>query len=73
MLLPDEELVLGVDCGFYDALLVDEDGVDCELRDLDLCLNEATWVIRNNTCDVFNAAKQRKQELEATQADPTQI
>src|SRR5690349_8178581 len=36
VLLPDESLTLGVDCGLYDALLVDEDGVDCELHGIDL-------------------------------------
>jgi hypothetical protein len=56
VLLPGEELLLGVDCGFYDALLVDEDDVECEVLDLDLCLNDADWVIRNNTCEVFGGA-----------------
>ena len=55
VLLPDEQLTLGVDCDFYDVLLVDEDGVDCELHDLDLCLNDADFVIRNSTCSVFGA------------------
>lgn len=57
VLFPDESIILGVECGYYDALLVDEDGVDCELRDLDLCLNDALWVINNNTCSVFGAKK----------------
>ncbi|MDX2087968.1 MAG: hypothetical protein SFX73_08965 [Kofleriaceae bacterium] len=56
VLLPGEDLLLGVDCGFFDALVIDEDGVECRLFDLDLCLNDATWVIRNNTCAVFGAA-----------------
>src|SRR4051812_9606224 len=53
---PDETLTLGVDCSTYDAMLVDEDGVSCEVDDLDLCLNDAVWVIRNNTCTAFSAA-----------------
>ncbi|GEM_PF-1943675 len=57
VLFPDESIVLGVDCGYYDALLVDESGVDCELHDLDLCLNDASWIINNNTCSVFGAKK----------------
>jgi hypothetical protein len=57
VLLPDESLLLGVSCGFYDALIVDEDQVECELHDLDLCANDADWVIGNNTCSVFGAAK----------------
>ena len=46
----------GVSCGFYDALLVDETGVECEIFDIDLCLNDADWIIRNDTCAVFEAA-----------------
>jgi hypothetical protein len=57
ILEPGESLVLGTDCGFYDALLVDEAGVDCEVHDVDLCLNDARWIIRNTTCTVFGAAK----------------
>jgi len=56
-LFPGESLVLGVNCGYYDALLVDETGVECEVHDLDLCLNDAVWVINNNTCAVFGAKK----------------
>lgn len=56
VLLPGEELLLGVTCGFYDALLLDEELVECEIRGLDLCLNDADWVIRNNTCTVFGGA-----------------
>lgn len=66
VLLPGESLTLGVDCGFYDAMLVDQDNVACELDDLDLCLNDADWVIRNNTCSVFGA----KQTEPAPTADP---
>lgn len=69
VLFPDEEIVLGVPCDFYDALVVDEDGVECEVHDLDLCLNDATWVINNNTCTVFEAeAKRRAAEAAANQA-----
>ena len=68
-LFPDESIVLGVDCGFYDALLVDEEGVDCELNDLDLCLNDALWVINNNTCSVFGAKKDRNTTTTAPPAD----
>lgn len=56
-LFPEESIVLGVNCDFYDALIVDEDGVECELHDLDLCLNDALWVLTNNTCSVFGAKK----------------
>ena len=56
-LLPGESLTLGVDCGHYDALLVDEDDVECELDNLDLCLNDADWIIRDNTCTIFGAVR----------------
>lgn len=67
-LFPDETLTLGVSCGNYDALLVDEDGVDCEINNIDLCLNDAVWVIRNNTCTVFGAAAKERAEKAAADA-----
>jgi hypothetical protein len=60
VLYPDESLTLGVPCDYYDALIVDEDGIECEAVGLDLCLNDATWVIRNNTCTVFEAEAARR-------------
>lgn len=68
-LAPGESLVLGVDCDTYDALLVDEDGVDCQINNIDLCLNDADWIIRNNTCGVFGAAKAAR--AAAAKANPT--
>lgn len=56
-LQPGQSLTLGVSCGTFDALLVDEQGVDCQLHNVDLCLNQAAWVINNTTCTVFGAAK----------------
>ncbi len=71
VLYPDETLTLGVTCGTYDALLVDEDGIDCEINSIDLCLNDAVWVIRNNTCTVFGvAAKERAEKAAAEAATP---
>jgi hypothetical protein len=57
VLAPGEALTLGVNCDTYDARLVDSDGVPCELHDLDLCLNNADWIIQNNTCVQFIAAR----------------
>jgi hypothetical protein len=55
-LFPGEEFrVVNIACGFYDVLLVDETGVECELLNVDLCFDDATWVIRNNTCTIFAA------------------
>jgi hypothetical protein len=70
-LFPRERLVVGVDCDLYDALLVDEDGVECRLDSIDLCLNDATWYINNNTCVAFGAAlKARQQAAEAAKTAP---
>jgi hypothetical protein len=66
VLRPGESVVLGADCGTYDALLVDEAGVDCQIHDIDLCLNDARWIIRNNTCTVFGAAKAAREAAAAT-------
>ena len=66
VLLPGEDLLLGVACDFYDALLVDEDGVDCEIQGIDLCLNDADWVIRNDTCLVFEANDKSTQNVATT-------
>ena len=69
VLFPGEEMTLGVSCDYYDALIVDEDGVECEVYDLDLCLNDALWVIRNRTCPVFDvAARARGESLRDQQA-----
>jgi hypothetical protein len=59
-LLPDESIDLGVACDTYDARLVDETGVDCELHSVDLCLNDADWIIRNETCVQFREAAAAK-------------
>jgi hypothetical protein len=74
-----EDLFIDVQCGNYDALLVDEKNVDCELHGLDLCLNNAQWVIRNNTCAVFGARKapgdaaETLKDAAATAAPPPSI
>lgn len=51
---PGEQLTLGVNCDTYDALLVDEAGVDCQLHSLDLCANDADWIIHDDTCAAFS-------------------
>lgn len=51
-LFPGDELVIvDIECGTYDALVVDETGVECELRNLDLCLDDDGWVIDDSTLD----------------------
>ena len=51
ILLPGESLTVLLDCDVYDALVVDEDGFGCELLGLDLCFDDAVWVITNRTLD----------------------
>lgn len=61
VLFPGESMVIyDIECGVYDALLVDETGLECELLGIDLCFDDATWVITNNTCDVFAAEAARR-------------
>ena len=51
---PNEIIDIDVQCDDYDARLVDETGLECKVYNLDLCLNDAVWVITNNTCSAFN-------------------
>ncbi len=71
-LFPEEEITLGVRCGFYDALLIDEEGAECTLEAIDLCLNDATWFIYNDTCVAFERkapAGATPEEVKAPPAD----
>jgi hypothetical protein len=55
-LYPDEDILLvDIECDYYDARLIDEDDNVCEIYDIDLCFDDATWRITNNTCDIFAA------------------
>jgi hypothetical protein len=65
---PGSTISINVSCDTYDALLVDESGVDCELHSVDLCFSDADWVIRNNTCTVFAAAKAQREAEAAAKA-----
>lgn len=38
-------LLYGIPCDDYDVLLIDEDGDDCVLEDVDLCGDSEEWVI----------------------------
>lgn len=58
VLYPDESLDVSVDCGNYDALVVDETGAECTLPNIDLCFDNAEWVISDaalSQCDTFGA------------------
>ena len=63
VLFPDESIVLvDIECDFYDAQMIDETGAVCEVYEVDLCLNDAVWVVRNNTCNVWEANGERSVE-----------
>jgi hypothetical protein len=60
-LLPDETVTIGLDCDVYDARLIDEDNVACFLDGIDLCFDDAVWVIGNRDCgDVWSAAAKER-------------
>lgn len=50
-LFPGESITILLDCGIYDALVVDEDGFECQLLDIDLCFDDAVWIIDDATLD----------------------
>ena len=56
-LLPGDDFALDTSCDLFDVMLVDEQGVTCEVDNVDLCQNHADFVITNDTCTVFGAAK----------------
>lgn len=71
VLFPGESMTLGIECGTYDALIVDETNAECEVHDLDLCFDDADWIIRNNTCSVFAARIAAEKEAKAKAAGAT--
>jgi hypothetical protein len=53
VLYPDESMYIPLACGTYDAMLIDETGAACEVMNVDLCFDDADWIIRNSSCEVF--------------------
>ena len=53
VLFPGDSMFVALECGTYDALLVDETGAACDVIDVDLCFEDADWIIRNSTCSLF--------------------
>ena len=51
-LFPGESVTVELDCDTYDARLIDEDGVECFIDAIDLCFDDALWVIRNSSCSI---------------------
>lgn len=37
----------GIECDWYDIKLVDEDGDECVVEEIDLCVEDERWVITN--------------------------
>ena len=54
-LAPGMEVTLGVSCGVFDARVLDDAGAECDLSAVDLCADNALWVITDQTCAVFGA------------------
>jgi hypothetical protein len=38
----------GIECNKYDLRLIDEDGDECVVQDIDLCLEDAQWELTND-------------------------
>jgi hypothetical protein len=51
---PDDTQTIVLACGLYDVLVIDEDGFECELIDLDVCGLEAIVVYEDDDCFVEN-------------------
>lgn len=41
-------LLHSIPCAAYDVKLVDEDGDECEVADVDICSNNQSWTITND-------------------------
>ncbi|CAN5366558.1 hypothetical protein BH11MYX1_BH11MYX1_50890 [soil metagenome] len=71
-LLPGDVVRIDTSCGTYDAMLVDETGVTCELNAIDLCLDNALWVIHNDTCTAFREAAAQRDAARASASSAAQ-
>lgn len=80
-LAPGDALVLEeIECDFYDLSVIDEDGEGCDFFDIDLCLNDALFIYRNNSCDILEravkdqsrAAVKKAEAEKAKQAEPAE-
>jgi hypothetical protein len=65
ILATGETLDVDVSCDTYDARLMDETGVECEVHDISLCFSTADWVITNDTCPVFSVARAAREAAAA--------
>jgi hypothetical protein len=56
VLLPGESISLAVDCDAYDVRLVDDEGEECVLEDVQVCFEDAVWHLTDEElaiCTVF--------------------
>lgn len=67
---PGESITIGVDCDTYDAEITADDGYICSLHAVDLCLNDADWVI-DNDCGFVASAKGKARADAAAKAKAT--
>jgi hypothetical protein len=57
VLLPGESVSIAVDCDAYDVRLVDDEGEECVLEDVQVCLEDAVWHLTDDAlaiCTVFS-------------------
>ncbi len=52
LLFPGERVTVVLACDVYDVLIVDETGLECVLEGLDLCFDDALWVIDDVDLDI---------------------
>jgi hypothetical protein len=60
VLLPGEQTTVTAVCDTYDVMLVDSTNATCEIDNIDLCLNNADFVITNSSCTTFRKAPPAK-------------
>jgi hypothetical protein len=72
ILFPGDAMFLSLDCDTYDAMLIDETGAACEVANVRLCFDDADWIIRNNTCALFEARAAAARTHEAPTAENSQ-
>jgi hypothetical protein len=69
VLFAGDQLTFSTVCDTYDVKVIDETDVDCVVPDVDLCLNDADWIVRDNTCHVSGVVQAiRDAQLKANAA-----
>ena len=72
-LLPGESITIDfIDCDFYDVRVVDEFGAVCDILDIELCFDDAEWVITESelaSCPAFARNVAAKKAAAKAKAD----